>query len=170
VVEPLPAPTYINASQPSRAAPIHSTVASFGKNGIEYRKVANAPSSSKPTLVNSVWPMLNEARGICDSLAVPKSAKNLRPLEAPRVTAPIFPAGDPFESYRKAQTKVKKMIDIPIASTPSTSKVRLAQRISTPPVYPDPDLELFDNYEESGFDWAGEPWLSAIFRENHQFH
>jgi len=51
------------------------------------------------------------------------------------------------------------MIDIPIASKPSTSKVRLAQRISTPPVYPDPDLELFDNYEESGFDWAGEPMV-----------
>ena len=153
------APTYINTSQPSRTAPIHSTVASFGKNSIEYRKVANTPSSSKPTLVNSVWPSLNKAKGICDVLAVPKSAKNLRPLEAPRVQAPIFPAGDPFVSYCKAQMKVKKMIDISVASTPSSSKVRLVQRILTPPVYPDPDLELFDNYKESGFDWAGEPMV-----------
>jgi hypothetical protein len=38
VLEPIRAPSYINASQPSRAAPIHSSVASFGKNGIEYRK------------------------------------------------------------------------------------------------------------------------------------
>ena len=55
--------------------------------------------------------------------------------------------------------KVKKMIDISVASTPSSSKVRLAWRISTPPVYPDLDLELFDNHKESGFDWAGEPMV-----------
>jgi hypothetical protein len=35
VVEPSLAPTYINALQPSRAAPLHSSVASFGKNRIE---------------------------------------------------------------------------------------------------------------------------------------
>jgi hypothetical protein len=38
VVEPIMAPTFINASQPSRAAPVHSSIASFGKNGIEYHK------------------------------------------------------------------------------------------------------------------------------------
>jgi len=53
VVEAPQAPTYINTSQPSRAAPLHSSIASFGKNGIEYRKVVSKPPS-KPTLVNSV--------------------------------------------------------------------------------------------------------------------
>jgi len=160
VVEAQPAPIYINASQPSRAAPLHSSVASFSKNGIEYRKVVSKPPS-KPTLVNSIWPSLTEAREICDSLAVPKTARNLRPLEAPRVTAPIFPTTDPFKSYRKAEKKVKKMIDPQVAST---STVRLVQRISSPLVYPDPDLEMFDNYEVSGYDWK-QPYTRESSRE-----
>ena len=142
-VEPSVAPSYINASQPSRAAPLHSSVASFGKNGIEYRKVVSTPPT-KPTLVNSVWPSLNEARELCDAFAIPKTAKNLKPLEAPRVKAPIFPTADPFDSIRKAQKAVKKMIDLPIAST---SKVQLAKRISTPPY-------------DSGFSWAEEPMVT----------
>ena len=153
VVEPPKAPTYINASQPSRAASHHSTVASFGKNGIEYRKV-KPTAPTKPTFSASVWPSLNEAREICDNLAIPKTAKNLKPLEAPRVTVPIFPHGDPFESYRKAKKVVDKMIDMPVAST---SSVRLSHRISSPPRNSSPDLHHFSNYEESGFDWASEP-------------
>jgi hypothetical protein len=50
VVEPITAPTFINALQPSRAAPVHSSVASFGKNGMEYRKVPpTAPSKPMPS-------------------------------------------------------------------------------------------------------------------------
>ena len=154
VVEPPAAPTFINASQPSRAAPHHSTVASFGKNGIEYRKVAST-APTKPTLASSVWPSLNEAREMCEQFAIPKTAKNLKPLETPNVAAPIFPRGDPFESYRKAQKKVDKMIDMPVATT---SRVQLSQRLTTPPSNPSPDLEHFSNYEESGFDWASEPY------------
>ena len=60
VVEPITAPTFINALQPLRAAPLHSSVASFSKNGIKYRQVPPA-SSPKQTLSPSVWPSLNEA-------------------------------------------------------------------------------------------------------------
>jgi hypothetical protein len=91
-VEPQPAPTWINASQPSRTAPLHSSVASFGKNGIEYRHVSLV--ALKPTPTVSVWPSLNEAWEICDSLTIPKTAKNLKPLEAPKVPAPIKPTAD----------------------------------------------------------------------------
>ena len=158
VVEPMSAPTYINALQPSRAAPLHSTVASFGKNGIEHRKVSLAPAAKKPASP-SVWPSLNEAREICNALAVPKTAKNLKPLETPKVSAPIFPHGDPFESYRKVAQKVKKMIDLPVAST---STLPLSRRITTPPFEPlERDLELYDNYEESGFDWGWEHELQC---------
>jgi hypothetical protein len=88
-VEPQPAPSWINASQPSRTAPLHSSVASFGKNRIEYHQVSlTAP---KPVPTKSVWPLLNKAWEICNSLAIPKTAKNLKPLEAPKVPAPIKP-------------------------------------------------------------------------------
>jgi hypothetical protein len=43
-------------------------------------------------------------------------AKNLKPLETPKVSAPVFPHGDPFESYCKALQKVKRMIDLSVAS------------------------------------------------------
>jgi hypothetical protein len=74
-VEPQAAPIWINASQPSRTAPLHSSVASFGKNGIEYHHVSLAPPKPTPTV--SVWPSLNEAQEICNSLAIPKMAKNI---------------------------------------------------------------------------------------------
>ena len=99
-VEPQLAPSWINASQPSRTAPLHSSVASFSKNGIEYHQVPlTAP---KPVPAKSVWPSLNEAQEICDSLAISKTAKNLKPLKAPKVPVPIKPTADPFDSYEKA--------------------------------------------------------------------
>jgi hypothetical protein len=157
-VEPPQAPTFINASQPSRIAPHHSSVASFCKNGIEYRKVSLVPPP-KPTIINSVWPSLNEAREICDQLAVPKTAKNLKPLEAPKVPAPVKPTADPFDSYRKAKKAVYDMTKPPkpVASTSKgKEKARLVERIWSL-FYSDPDLELFDNYEESGYDGAAAP-------------
>jgi len=158
VVEPSRAPTLINTSQSSRAAPHHSSVASFGKNGIEYRKVHPAPPP-KPTLYNSVWPSLNEARETCDQLAIPKTAKNLKPLEAPKVLAPIKLTADPFDSYKKAERAINTMMKdkLPATSNKGKGKARLEERITSAPFYPDQDLELFDNYEESGFDWAQEP-------------
>jgi hypothetical protein len=150
VVEPSKAPTYINASQPSRAAPLHSTVASFGKNGIEYRKVPLATAAEKPkaTLSASHWPTLNEARELCDSLAIPKTAKNLKPLETPRVSAPIKPTADPFLSMKKAQKAVSKMLDKDAAA--STSKAPLIQRMNSPPsIMPSFDWATDENYEES---------------------
>jgi len=116
-VEPQLAPSWINASQPSRTTPVHSSVASFGKNGIEYCQVPIA--ALKPWPAKSVWPSLNEAREICDNLAIPKSAKNLKPLEAPLVPAPIKPTADPFNSYKKAAQAVSKMMKppkLPVAS------------------------------------------------------
>jgi len=152
-VEPQPAPTWINASQPSRTAPLHSSVASFGKNGIEYRQVPLAAPKLVPA--RSVWPSLNEAQEICDSLTIPKTAKNLKPLKAPKVPAPIKPTADPFDSYEKAAQAVSKMMKLPVASS-SKGKGRLVTRIRTPPFYPSPDLEHFENYEQSGFDWAAD--------------
>jgi hypothetical protein len=151
VVEPIMAPTFINASQPSRAAPVHSSVASFGKNGIEYRKVPPA-APSKPTPSESVWPLLNRARDICDSLQISKTAKNLKPLEAPIVNAPIKPTADPFEQYRKAQKAVNKMVTKPEASS-SKGKAKLVERITTPPfedrdVSREPPVSLGDSQED----------------------
>ena len=125
-VEPQPAPSWINASQPSRTAPLHSSVASFGKNGIEYHQVSLA--APKPVPAKSVWPSLNEAREICDSLAIPKTAKNLKPLEAPKVPAPIKPTADPFDSYEKAAKAVNQMMKPPVASS-SKGKGKLVTRI-----------------------------------------
>jgi len=152
-VEPQPAPSWINASQPSRTAPLHSSVASFGKNGIEYRQVPL--TTPKPVPARSVWPSLNEAQEICDSLAIPKMAKNLKPLEAPKVPAPIKPTADPFDSYEKGAQAVSKMMKPPVASS-SKGKGRLVTRIRTPLFYPSPDLEHFENYEQSGFNWAAD--------------
>src|SRR6204780_4501629 len=67
IVEPLQAPSYINASQPSRSGPMHATIASFGKAGISYRKQTLAVPPSTTPLYNSVWPSLNEAREICEN-------------------------------------------------------------------------------------------------------
>ena len=129
-VKPQPAPSWINASQPSRTAPLHSSVASFVKNGIEYRNVAlTAP---KPIPAKTVWPLLNEAREMCESLAIPRTAKNLKPLEAPKVSAPIKPTADPFDSYEKAAKAVNKMKKLPVASS-SKGKGKLITRIRTPP-------------------------------------
>jgi hypothetical protein len=58
----------------------YSSVTSFGNNRIEYCKVHLAPPL-KPMLTLSIWPSLQEACGICESLAIPKTAKNLKPLE-----------------------------------------------------------------------------------------
>jgi len=142
-VEPQPAPSWINASQPSRTAPLHSSVTSFGKNRIEYRQVPLA--APKPVPAKSVWPSLNEAREICNSLAIPKMAKNLKPLKAPKVPAPIKPTADPFDSYEKVAQAVNKMIKLPVASS-SKGKGRLVTRIRTPLRFPSPVLEHFENY------------------------
>jgi len=48
------------------------------------------------------------------------------------------------------EKKVKNMIDHLVTST---SMVQLVQHISSPLVFPDPDLEHFNNYEASGYDW-----------------
>jgi hypothetical protein len=48
-VEPQLAPIWINALQPLRTAPLHSSVASFGKNGIEYRNVSLVAPKPTPT-------------------------------------------------------------------------------------------------------------------------
>jgi hypothetical protein len=45
------------------------------------------------------------------------------------------------------------MMKPPVASS-SKGKGKLVTRIRTPPRYPSPDLEHFENYEQSGFDWA----------------
>jgi hypothetical protein len=115
----------------------------------------------------TVWPSLNEAQEICDSLAIPKTAKNLKPLEAPKVPAPIKPTADPFDSYEKAAQAVSKMMKPPkpVASS-SKGKARLVERIWTPPFCPSPDLEHFENYEQSGFDWAAERMYDLeVYRE-----
>jgi hypothetical protein len=126
----------------------YSSVTSFGNNRIEYCKVHLAPPL-KPMLTLSIWPSLQEACGICESLAIPKTAKNLKPLEEHRVSTPIFLTTNPFKSCRKAKKVVDKMINLPVALSPWTT---LLQRISTPPFVTNPDLDHFDNYEESGFD------------------
>ena len=95
---------------------------------------------------------------MCESLAIPKTAKNLKPLEAPKVAAPIKPTADPFDSYEKAAKAVSKMMkqEPPPVASSSKGKGRLVTRIRTPPFYPSPDLEHFENYEQSGFDWAAD--------------
>ena len=128
-VEAQPASSWINASQPSRTAPLHSSVASFGKNGIEYRNVSLA--APKPMPAVSVWPSLNEAWEICDALAIPKTAKNVKPLEAPKVPAPIKPTVDSYEKGAQAVNKMMKPPK-PVASS-SKGKGKLVTRIRTPP-------------------------------------
>jgi len=76
------------------------------------------------------------------------------------VPAPIKPTADPFDSYEKAAKAVNKMMKQsppppPVASS-SKGKGKLVTRIRTPPFYPSPDLEHFEDYEQSGFDWAAE--------------
>jgi hypothetical protein len=82
-------------------------------------------------------------------------AKNLKPLEAPKVPAPIKPTADPFDSYEKAAKAVNQMMKPPVASS-SKGKGKFVTRIRTPPRFPSPDLEHFKNYEQSGFDWAAD--------------
>ena len=114
------------------------------------------------TLSSSIWPSLNKARGICDPLLLPKTAKNLKPLEAPKVIAPIKLTADPFDSYEKVSKAVKGMLkDKPIPSS-LKGKGKLVEQIMTllPVVKPfnhSPDLDHFDNYEESGFNWRSLP-------------
>jgi hypothetical protein len=94
-------------------------------------------------------------------------AKNLKPLEAPKVPAPIKPTADPFDSYEKAAKAVSNMMkpSKPVAST-SKGKARLIEHIQTPPFCPSPDLEHFENYEQSGFDWAAERMYDLeVYRE-----
>ena len=145
-----PAPTYINASQPSRAAPLHSTVASFGKKGIEYRKVSLAPTAAKP-ISPSIWPSLNEANKICEDLKIPKTAKNLKTLEAPSLAKTI----DPVLAGKKAKKLVDRMVvDQPEYITPrpasSSATGKLAERLSSPltfgPTWAD-EMDNIDNYE-----------------------
>jgi hypothetical protein len=50
---------------------------------------------------------------------------------------------------------VNKMMKPPVASS-SKGKGKLVTRIRTPPHFPSPDLEHFENYEQSGFDWAAD--------------
>jgi len=153
-VEPQPAPTWINALQPSRTTPLHSSIASFGKNRIEYRTVfLEAP---KPVPAKSMWPSLNEAWEVCDALTIPKTAKNLKPLEAPKVPAPIKLTADPFDSYEKAAQAVSKMMKPKPVASNSKGKGKLVTRIQTPLFYPSLDLEHFENYEQIGFDWAAD--------------
>jgi hypothetical protein len=145
------APTFINALQPSRAAPIHSSITPFGKNGIEYHKVPPvAPSKPRPS--ESVWPSLNRAQDICDLLQISKTAKNLKPLEVLIINAPIKPTADPFEQYRKAQKAVNKMVNKPEALS-SKGKAKLIERIAMPPfedqdVLKEPPVSLGDSQED----------------------
>jgi len=81
LVDTVPAaPRQILVSQPSRAAPTHTTLASFMKEGIRYTK---CPTKRKeaPAPNPKIWPSINEARDLCEKLHVPKTAKNLKPLE-----------------------------------------------------------------------------------------
>jgi hypothetical protein len=80
-----------------------------------------------------VWPSPNRAQEVCDSLQISKTAKNLKPLEAPIVHAPIKPTADPFKQYQKVQKAVKKMVSKPEASS-SKGKARLIKRIAMPPL------------------------------------
>ena len=69
--------------------------------------------------------------------------------------APIKLTADPFDSYEKAAKAVNQMMKPPVASS-SKGKGKLVTRIRTPPRFPSPDLEHFENYEQSGFDWAAD--------------
>jgi hypothetical protein len=53
------------------------------------------------------------------------------------------------------------MLDKPIAAN-HKGKAKLEKRIRTPPFNPDfdPELEHFDNYEESGYDWRATPVIT----------
>ena len=111
VREPQPAPTLILATQPSRAAPNHATVASFGKDGITYRKQQLEPAVKPAPATRSVWPSLNEAREICDKLAVRKTAINLKPLEQNHLSRQVIVSNKECsynENFSKAHHQLKK--------------------------------------------------------------
>jgi hypothetical protein len=95
---------------------------------------------------------------------------NVKTLEAPKVPAPIEPTADPFDSYEKAAQAVSKMMKPPKpAASTSKGKARLIERIRTPPFCPSPDLEHFENYEQSGFDWAAERMYDLeVYRKGSQ--
>ena len=143
-------------------APLTVFIASFGKDKVEVHKQPIALFSKLPTLSSSVWPLLNEVREICESLSLPKTSKNLKPLEAPKIIAPIKLTADPFDSYKKASKAVKGMIkDKPIPSS-LKGKGKLVEQIMMPPPVIElfnhsSELDHFDNYEESGFDWRSPP-------------
>jgi hypothetical protein len=113
-----------------------------------------------------MWPSLNEARGICDQLAIPKSAKNLKPLEAPQVSALIKPTADPFDQWKKAQKAVKKMVTKPVASS-SKGKAKLVEWLATPPfeeyreVSRDPPISLGKS-QDSVYDSPRDPLAQKI--------
>src|SRR5882672_4168953 len=116
MVVDLPPPTIL-VTGPSRATPSHTSIASFNKDGISYRKapvttggLQIAPQRANPSY-NSVWPSLNQAREICDNLAVSKSAKNLRPLE--QITLEE-------SSSKKTKTKGRKKSERPLEARLST--------------------------------------------------
>ena len=143
-------------------APSTIFIASFGKNKVEVHKQPIASSSKLTTLSSSVWLSLNKAREICNSLSLPKTAKNLKPLKAPKVIAPIKPTTNPFNSYEKASKAVKGMMKDKPISSPLKGKGKLVEWIMTLPLIVElfnhsPNLNHFNNDEESGFDWQSPP-------------
>jgi hypothetical protein len=163
-----PMPTMILASQPSRAAPTHTSVASFGKDGITYRKQPTAAQVASSSKSSSVWPSLQEAREICDTLKVPKSAKNLKPLEMQH----LQPSTDPVVTARKYQKQVNQMKKNAANANDAYNarKAQLATRLSSPPRALTPvfdwreDADNYDNYEATfGMDIS--PYISTAAKD-----
>ena len=87
-VEPFVPSTWASTTPPP--APTHTSVASFNKDSIVSHKQALASLVVSTPLQPSIWLSFQEAREICDSLQIPKTAKNLKPLEILSIkTAPI---------------------------------------------------------------------------------
>jgi hypothetical protein len=148
---------------------MHTTIATFGKNGsIAYRQQAITHAVAPPTKATPIWPSLQQAHEICNNLQIPKTAKNLKPLEAPLIQSTITPM-DPADQRQAAAKKVNAMLDKGTAAleyqftlkdvVATTSKMpsrkdkgkgRLIERISTPPHDPDAwwrnDLDNYENY------------------------
>ena len=113
---PLSQPSQI-AIQPSRAGPSTTTVASFSRDGIAYRKVdiadpvyktEHAAKKAKKMFTPSIYPEVAKSREMADNLDVPKVPRNLKVLE-------------------KVASK-----NAPTPQIATSSKVTLDQRISTP--------------------------------------
>jgi len=67
-------------SQPSHAGPMTTTIASFGKGSISYRKVDVDPPVN-PIPSKSIFPTVQTAHNNCSDLEIPKTTRNLVTFE-----------------------------------------------------------------------------------------